>query len=96
VKDADKMKDVIGKRPIADLVTFAGQAKISMTPGGPCQKFCLSLSDITENYQNLYSEIIICSNELAEKALDLAATFHQMQRLMLQMCEQQKRINCQS
>jgi phage-related minor tail protein len=61
-----------------------------------CSKFCTQLTDVVDNYQILYKEIINCSKDLSEKAADFSSTFYQMQRMMSQMCELQKRVQCPS
>lgn len=95
-KDAEKIKDQIKNRPFEDLVTLSGNAKIFLQPSSSGAKFCNNLTDIVDNYQILYREIINCSKELTEKAADFSSTFHQMKRLMDQMSEHQKRIQCTS
>lgn len=94
VKEAYKIKEHIKSRPFNDLVTLTGSAKVVILPNSACQKFCTNLSDIAENYQILWRETISCSKELSEKAMDFAATFQQLQRLMTQMSEHQRRIQC--
>lgn len=77
-------------------MTLTGNAKVILQPGSVCSKFCTQLNDVVDNYQILNKEIITCANDLADKAGDFSSTFHQMQRLMSQMCELQKRIQCPS
>lgn len=95
-KEADKIKEQIKNRPFEELVTMNGNAKVVIIPNSNCSKFCERLPDIVDNYQILYREIINCSKELSEKALDFSATFHQLQRLMTQMADHQRRVSCQS
>lgn len=54
------------------------------------------LNETTENYQTLYREAINTAKMLHDQALGFSASFHSMKRLMDQMAEQQKRINCHS
>lgn len=54
------------------------------------------MNDYTETYSILYREIILLSKELTEKSVDFASKLNSMQRLMSQMAELQKKVQCQS
>jgi len=54
------------------------------------------MNDFTETYSILYREIILLSKELTEKSVDFASKLNSMQRLMSQMAELQKKVQCQS
>ncbi|TNV73396.1 hypothetical protein FGO68_gene7261 [Halteria grandinella] len=95
-KDAERLKDQIKNRPFEELVTFSGAAKVIVQPGSGSERFNKMLNETTENYQTLYREAINCAKTLHEQAMGFSASFHSMKRLMDQMAEQQKRINCHS
>ena len=67
-----------------------------LLPSGHSSKFCQQMNDYTETYSILYREIILLSKELTEKSVDFASKLNSMQRLMSQMAELQKKVQCQS
>jgi len=89
-KDAEKIREQLKNRNFNDLVTINGVGKLFISRN--CQTFCETNMDITDFYFKLYREIIDCSKELAEKAQDFAATFHQLQKMITQMGEHHKRV----
>ena len=67
-KDIEKIKDQLKNRPLEELITISGKAKVALAPNGNSQKFCQQMHEVTDSYQTLYREMIGLSKELTEKA----------------------------